>query len=188
MTKIQLLKNTILYLGIVFIGNAIMIQTWIYAGWLRILMFGGFFGASYGLGYLCSALMQWLFPTVTRRLETAYGSKFDYKFLKPQVGAVKAILILVVNILMFFGLWVFNMIIVFQSFTRQEQEQFKKFGQFQKIEIKDIRYKGKGGRKAFFEINWQGKKYSQDLPSKNFKIGDSAMILFSTISHNHSCQ
>lgn len=48
--------------------------------------------------------------------------------------------------------------------------------------IKAVDYKGKGSPYAFFDFYLDGKKYSADLSQKDDKVGDSAVIIFST--HN----
>jgi hypothetical protein len=56
----------------------------------------------------------------------------------------------------------------------------KNFGRVQKVKINDIHSKGKGAPYAFFHFYLDGEKHSTDLSSKNYRIGDTATIIFST--------
>ena len=84
----------------------------------------------------------------------------------------------------FFLLIIGGSYLLIKSLNRYEIVQLKTYGQIQKVKIKEIRYKGKGTPYAFFDFYLEGKIYSKDLSPKDFNVGDSIRIIFSTADPN----
>ena len=61
-----------------------------------------------------------------------------------------------------------------------EENQLKEYGVVQKVRIKNIGRKGKGSEYAGFDYYLNDEVYSNDLVEKEFAIGDSVEIIFSS--------
>jgi hypothetical protein len=99
---------------------------------------------------------------------------FTRSIEKSQIRKVTITITLVFSLILSLSLC-----LLFSLTERHKKNQLRLFGQVQKIKIKNTGYKGKGGRRAFFDFYLNGKGYSDNLPDRNYIVGDSAFIIFS---------
>lgn len=180
MTKRQALRYAVICFLMVLLGAYMIYKFWWATGNERFLGIAAFGMVIYGVIYLSISLTRIIIPTTTDYSLSTFRNKKEYTFLKKEIGTgkVRAIdltcsfLLLVILAGTIYG--------VGTAVNRRERDQLKTFGRLQKVRIKDIRFKGRGGPNAFFDFYLNGKKYSHDLGRKNYRMGDSVTIVFST--------
>jgi len=138
----------------------------------------GFFLVVFGFLALAVSITRLLFPhTQDFGVKTLFD-KPSFSQFKKAIGSKKAGSIGNTCTLLCFLL---VGIIGFSFFTatdKYERDQLDKFGQVQKVLIKDIRYRK--SRRAYFDFYFIDQTLTTRLYSKQLKVGDSAFIIFST--------
>ncbi len=104
--------------------------------------------------------------------------KHSFSQFKKAIGSKKAGSISNTFTLLCFLLVAVIMYLFFTATNKYQREQLDKFGQVQKVLIKDIRYRK--GRSAYFDFYFDNQTLSTRLYSDRLKAGDSASIIFST--------
>ncbi len=182
MSKLQAIIYSIIYLVVIAIGLFIFFKAWWAPGY-SIASFGGlvaFFLVSFGCMFLSISLTRII---INSKIDFGYyelNTVGHFKIFQSKVGKKKAAWISGMVIALFILLATL-LFVYFGRFLKQyEVNQLRNFGQYQLVRITDIKRKGKGGPYAFFDYYFNGKKYSNDLLQKDFNIGDSVEIIFST--------
>lgn len=182
MTKIQAIKYSFLNSLLIIIGTFIVYKVWWTHDGAKYLGLIGYFIVGFGSILLSISLTRIIVSTKTDFDFTTLSNPKKYQILKETIGFSKVKIINTIYCslsLIIFGSTAYGL---FTFLNKYEKEQLKNFGRLQKVRIYDIHYKGKGAKFAFFEFYLNGKKYTNDLDPKNYKVGDSATIIFST--HN----
>lgn len=180
MTKKQALKYSGIYILLILLGAFIAFKVWWTNDDSRYLGIVSFFLIGVGSLLLSISLTRMIMPIKADFSFSILADKKKYQILKNTIGSTKIKIINASYISLFlllFGTTAYGLI---ASLNKYEENQFKTFGELQKVKINDIRYKGKGTPYAFFDFYLDGKKYSNNLSPKNYNIGDSATIIFST--------
>lgn len=180
MTKGEALKYSIINILIILLGVFIAFKVWWTNGDARFLGIISFFLVGFGSLFLSVSLTRVIVPFQTDFSLSSLSDKKKYQILKDTIGSTKVKVINVSYISLFIILFAGTAYGLVTSLNQYEKDQLKTFGRLQKIRINDIHYKGKGTPYAFFDFYLNGKKYSNDLSPKNFSVGDSATIIFST--------
>ena len=180
MTKQEAIRYSIIYVALILLGFFISFKVWWTPGVARFLglvalvfVFGGFLLLSFSLTRLLVATeVNFSFSTLS--------NKAHYQSFKKQVGSAVARKVSLIFMLLFFclgGTTVYCFILFINNY---EETQLKEHGVVQTVRIKDIERKGKGSEYAAFDYYLENKVYSNDLTQKDFAIGDSVEIIFST--------
>lgn len=180
MTKQKAIRYSIIYLALILAGFFIAFKVWWTPSGARFLgpvafffVFGGFLLLSFSLTrILVSTELEFSFSTLSNRLL--------YQSFKKKVGPAKANKVTAIFIMLFFLLGGSAGYYFVMYINRYEESQLKEYGQYQKVRIKDIQNKGKGQQYASFDYYVNEIRYSNDLDQKDFEIGDSVEIIFST--------
>ncbi|WP_343534688.1 hypothetical protein [Pedobacter sp.] len=180
MTKKQAIKYSLIYISIILFGAFIAFKVWWTNGNEKFLGIIAFFLVGFGSLFLSISLTRIIIPTKTDFGISTLSDKKKYQALKDVVGSAKLKAINSSYLSLFIILFAGTAYVLVTSLNKYEKDQLKTFGQLQKVKIIDIRHKGKGTSYAFFDFYLEGKKYSNDLSPKNYNIGDSATIIFST--------
>lgn len=180
MTKKQAIKYSLIYISIILFGTFIAFKVWWTNGNEKFLGIIAFFLVGFGSLFLSISLTRIIIPTKTDFGISTLSDKKKYQALKDVVGSAKLKAINSSYLSLFIILFAGTAYVLVTSLNKYEKDQLKTFGQLQKVKIIDIRHKGKGTSYAFFDFYLEGKKYSNDLSPKNYNIGDSATIIFST--------
>lgn len=180
MTKKQAIKYSLIYISIILFGAFIAFKVWWTNGNEKFLGIIAFFLVGFGSLFLSISLTRIIIPTKTDFGISTLSDKKKYQALKDIVGSTKLKAINSSYLSLFIILFAGTAYVLVTSLNKYEKDQLKTFGQLQKVKIIDIRHKGKGTSYAFFDFYLEGKKYSNDLSPKNYNIGDSATIIFST--------
>ena len=180
MTQRQAIKYSLFYFLTILFGAFIAFKVWWTNGDARFLGIIAFFLIGFGSLFLSISLTRIIIPTKTDFSFSTLSDKKKYQILKNTVGSTKVKVINVSYISLFLILSAGTAYKLVTFLNKYEKDQLKTFGQLQKVRINDIHYKGKGTPYAFFDFYLDGKKYSNDLSPKNYSIGDSATIIFST--------
>lgn len=145
-----------------------------YFGILAFLLIG------YGFVSYSIALTRLIIPT---KLNFSFAELSDtkkYQIFKDKVGTKKfkfTILTFVSLFIIFISVFAYFFVAILNKY---EMYQLTTYGHTQKVEIKDIELIGKGGPYAVFDFYLNKKAFTNHLDPKNFSIGDSATIIFST--------
>lgn len=180
MTKIQALKYSLIYILTILFGAFIAFKVWWTNGDGRFLGIIAFLLVSFGSLFLSISLTRIIVPTKIDFNFTTLSDKNKYQILKDTIGSTKVKVISISYISLLLILFSGTAYGLITSLNKYEKDQLKNFGRLQKVRINDIHYKGKGTPYAFFDFYLDGKKYTNDLNPKNYSIGDSATIIFST--------
>ncbi|SHG64915.1 hypothetical protein [Chryseobacterium sp. OV279] len=176
------IKNILLSLFTILIGAFIGFNVWWTDSGARFLGLVAFFLIPIGSLLLSIALTKMIIPTHANISFSTLSDRHKYQILKNTIGPKKVQMVNICYLSLFFifcGATVFGLVI---SANNHEKYQLMNYGVTQKVKIKAVEYKGKGSPYAFFDFYLDGKKYSADLSQKDDKVGDSAVIIFST--HN----
>jgi hypothetical protein len=182
MTKRQAIKYSLLNSLLILVGAFIVYKVWWTHDGAKYLGLIGYFIVGFGSILLGVSLTRIIISTKTNFDFTTLSNPKKYQILKDTIGSSKVKVINTIYCslsLILFGSTAYGLLTFLNKY---EKEQLKNFGRLQKVRIYDIHYKGKGSRYAFFEFYLDGKKYTDNLSPKNYSVGDSATILFST--HN----
>lgn len=174
------MKNILLNLFAILLGVFIMFNVWWTHGGARFLAFIALFLIISGSLFLSISLTKIIIPTQADINFSVLSDKKKYQILKSSIGQKKVKIINICYLSLFlilFGVTAIGLII---SVNKCEKYQLKTYGLIQKVKIKSIEYKGKGSPYAFFDFYLDGEKYSSNLTPKNYTVGDSAIIIFST--------
>lgn len=180
MTKTQALKYSLIYILLILLGVFIAFKVWWTNGDTRFLGIISFFLVGFGSFFLSISLTRLIIPTQTDFNFSTLSDKQKYKNLQKTIGTTKVKVINVSYISLFLIFFAGTAYSLVTSLTKYEKDQLKTFGQLQKVRINNIDYKGKGTSYAFFDFYLDGKKHSNNLDPKNYNIGDSVTIIFST--------
>ncbi|MES2593439.1 MAG: hypothetical protein V4608_16270 [Bacteroidota bacterium] len=180
MTKVQAIKQSLIYILIILFGAFITFKVWWTTDGARLFGVISFFLVGFGSLLLSISLTRIIIPNKTDFSFTVLSDKKKYQILKNEIGPTKIKVINVTYISLFLILLVGTAYTLVTSLNSYEKDQLKTYGQLQKVRINDIHYKGKGSAYAFFDFYLNGKKYSNNLSPKNYRIGDSVTIIFST--------
>lgn len=180
MTIKQAIKYSLIYILTILFGAFIAFKVWWTNGDARFLGIIAFFLVGFGSLFLSISLTRIIIPTKTDFSFSSLSDKKKYQILKETIGSTKVKVISASYISLFLILLAGTACKLVTSLNKYEKDQLKTFGRLQKVRINDIHYKGKGTPYAFFDFYLDGKKYSNDLSPKNYSIGDSATIIFST--------
>lgn len=178
MTKKQALKRSLICLGVIAFSFLILFKVWWTQSADKFMGVGAFLVAGIGLIVLSATLTRLLVATDFGFSDIADQQAFN-EFAK-KVGYQKARRVTTLVTCLFFGLAALSFYLFYKATQQWETYQLTRYGQYQKVEIKDVRKKGKGRPYAFFDYYLNGKRYSNDLSQKDFNIGDSVEIIFST--------
>lgn len=178
MTKKQALKRSLICLGVIAFSFLIMFKVWWTPSADRFMGIVAFLVAGFGFIVLSTSLTRLLVATDFGFSDIADQQAFN-EFAK-KVGYKKARRVATLVTCLFFGLVGPSVYFFYKATQQWETYQLTRYGQYQKVEIKDVRKKGKGRPYAFFDYYLNGKRYSNDLSQKDFNIGDSVEIIFST--------
>ncbi|MBC6368716.1 hypothetical protein [Algoriphagus sp. AK58] len=180
MTIKQAIKYSLIYILTILFGAFIAFKVWWTNGDARFLGIIAFFLIGFGSLFLSISLTRIIIPTKTDFSFSTLSDKKKYQILKDTVGSTKVKIISASYISLFLILFAGTAYKLVTSLNKYEKDQLKTFGRLQKVRINDIHFKGKGTPYALFDFYLDGKKYSNDLNPKNYSIGDSATIIFST--------
>jgi hypothetical protein len=180
MTKIQAIKYSILYVLLVLLGTFIAFKVWWTNGVSRFLGIISFFLVGFGSLFLSISLTRIIITTETDFNFSILLDKQKCRTLKKEIGSTKVKFINLSYISLFLILFSGTAFGLATSLNKYKKDQLKNFGRLQKVRVNDIHYKGKGTPYAFFDFYLNGKKYTNNLSPKNYSIGDSATIIFST--------
>jgi hypothetical protein len=180
MTIKQAIKYSLIYILIIFFGAFIAFKVWWTNGDSKFLGIIAFFLVGFGSFFLSISLTRIIIPTKTDFSFSILSDKKKYQTLKDTIGLTKVKVINVSYIALFLILFAGTTYGLFTSLNKYAKDQLHTFGRLQKVRINDIHYKGKGTPYAFFDFYMNGKKYTNNLSPKNYSIGDSAIIIFST--------
>ena len=180
MTIKQAIKYSLIYILTILFGAFIAFKVWWTNGDARFLGIIAFFLIGFGSLFLSISLTRIIIPTKTDFSFSTLSDKKKYQILKDTVGSTKVKIISASYISLFLILFAGTAYKLVTSLNKYEKDQLKTFGRLQKVRINDIHLKGKGTPYALFDFYLDGKKYSNDLNPKNYSIGDSATIIFST--------
>ncbi|MDN3674346.1 hypothetical protein QWY99_14905 [Flavobacterium branchiarum] len=182
MNKKQAIKYSLLNTILILVGAFILYKVWWTNDGAKFLGLIGYFLIGFGSLLLSISLTRIFISTKTDFDFTTLSNKIKYDILKETIGSSK---VKVINTIycsltvIIFGGTAYYLV---TSLNKYEKDQLKNFGQIQKVRINDIHYKGKGTPYAFFDFYLNGKKLTNNLNPKNYSVGDSATIIFST--HN----
>jgi len=180
MNQRQAIKYSLIYILTILFGVFIAFKVWWTNGDTKFLGIISFFLVGFGSFFLSISLTRIIIPTKTDFSFSTLLDKKKYQILKETIGSTKVKVISVSYISLFLILFTGTAYGLVTSLSNYEKVQLKTFGRLQKVRINDIQYKGKGTPYAFFDYYLDGKKYIGDLSPKNYNIGDSATIIFST--------
>lgn len=180
MTKRQALKSSLIYILTILFGTFIAFKVWWTNGNERFFGIIAFFLIGFGSLLLSISLTRIIIPTEADFSISTLSDKRKYQILKDKVGSTKVKAINSSYLSLFLILFAGTAYTIITSLNKYEKDQLKTFGQLQKVKIIDIHHKGKGTAYAFFDFYLDGKKYSNNLSPKDYNIGDSATIIFST--------
>lgn len=180
MTVKQAVKYTFLNLFVILLGVFIIFKVWWSHGEIRFLGLFSFFLIGFGCLFLSISLTRIMIPIKTNFNFSTLVNKNKYQLLKNDIGSEKLTTINICYTSLFLILFAGSAYGIVTSVNSYEHYQLKTYGNLQKVKIEDIHSIGKGSKYAFFNFFLKDKKYSNNLPSKNFSIGDSAIIIFST--------
>ncbi|MBK1895390.1 hypothetical protein [Chryseobacterium paridis] len=176
----KIVKNILLNLFAILLGVFIIFKVWWIHGGERFLGIIAFFLVPIGSLFLGISLTKIIVPTKTDISFSVLSDKDKYEILKSSIGSKKVKMINICYISLFLILFATTVFGLVLSLNKYEKYQLKTYGRIQKVKINNIEYKGKGSPYVFFDFYLDGKKYSTDLNQKNYSIGDSAIIIFST--------
>lgn len=180
MTKTQAVKYSLLNSLLILIGAFIIYKVWWTNDGEKFLGLIGYCLIGFGSILLSVSLTRIIISTKTNFDFTTLSNQKKYQILKETIGSSKVKTINLIycslTIIIFSGTLYF----LVTSLNKYEKDQLKNFGQLQKVRINDIHYKGKGTKYAFFDFYLNGKKLTNELNPKNYSVGDSATIIFST--------
>ena len=180
MNQRQAIKYSLIYILTILFGAFIAFKIWWTNGDGRFLGIIAFFLVGFGSLFLSISLTRIIITTKTDFSFSTLSDKEKYQILKDTIGSTKVKVISVSYISLFLILFAGTTYGLVTFLSKYEKDQLKTFGRLQKVRITDIHYKGKGTPYAFFDFYLDGKKYTGDLSPKNYNIGDSATIIFST--------
>jgi ascorbate-specific PTS system EIIC-type component UlaA len=181
MTKRQAIKYSLLNSLLILVGAFILYKVWWTNNGARFLGIIGYLFVGFGSILLSVSLTRIFFSTKANFDFTTLSNPKKYQILKDTIGASKVKVINTIYCslsIIIFGSTAYGLVIFLNNY---EKEQLKNFGRLQKVKIYDIHHRAKT-RYAFFEFYLDGKKYTNNLSPKNYSVGDSATIIFST--HN----
>lgn len=184
MTKRQAIKYSLIYILTILFGAFITFKVWWTNGDERFLGIIAFFLVGFGSLFLSISLTRIIIHTKADFSISTLSDKKKYQALRDIIGSTKLKTINSTYISLFLILFASTAYTTITFLNKYEKDQLKTFGQLQKVKIIDIRYKGKGTPYAFFDFYLDGKKYSNNLSRKNYHIGDSTTIIFSTNDTN----
>ncbi|MCT2561361.1 hypothetical protein [Chryseobacterium herbae] len=176
------IKNILLSLFTIVLGAFIGFNVWWTDSGVRFLGLVAFFLIPIGSLFLSIALTKIMIPSQADISFSTLSDKDKYQILKNTIGPKKVKMINICYLSLFFifcGATFLGLVI---SVNNHEKYQLTNYAVTQKVKIKAIEYKGKGSSYAFFDFYLDGEKYSTNLSRKNYSVGDSAVIIFST--HN----
>jgi len=180
MNQRQAIKYSLIYILTILFGAFIAFKIWWTNGDGRFLGIIAFFLVGFGSLFLSISLTRIIIPTKIDFSFSTLSDKKKYQILKDTIGSSKVKVISVSYISLFLILFAGTAYGLVTSLRKYEKDQLQTFGRLQKVRINDIHYKGKGTPYAFFDFYLDGKKYTNELSPKNYSIGDSATIIFST--------
>lgn len=180
MTIRQAIKYSLIHIMIILFGAFILFKVWWTNDNTKFLGLIAFFLVGFSSLFLSISLTRIIVPTKTDFSFSTLSDKNKYRNLKDTIGSTKVKVISISYILLFLILFAGTAYGLVTFLNKYEKDQLKNFGRLQKVRINDIHYKGKGESYAFFNFYLDGKKYTNDLSPKNYSIGDSATIIFST--------
>jgi len=179
MTKRKAIKYLLLNSLLILVGAFILYKVWWTKDSARFLGLIGYCFVAFGSILLSVSLTRIIISSKRDFDFTTLSNKKKYQILKEAIGSSKVKVINTIYCslsIILFGSTTYGLVAFLNKY---EKEQLKNFGRLQKVRIYDIHYKGKT-QYAFFDFYLDGKKYSNDLNQKNFSVGDSATIIFST--------
>ena len=178
MTTKQALIYSIIYIGLILLGAFIAFKVW----WNDTGLYGVVAFSLVGLGslLLSSSLTRIVVPIKTDFGFMTLSSKKNYDALKQKIGPTKIRLISTLYAILFFGLFGTTAYFLIKSLDKYRNYQLENYGKLQKIKINEIHPLGKGTDLAFFDYNYNNITYGGRLDPRNYRIGDSATIIFST--------
>ena len=182
MTKIQAIKYSLLNSLLILVGAFIVYKVWWTKDSARFLGLIGYCFVAFGSILLSVSLTRIIISSKRDFDFTTLSNQKKYQILKEAIGSSKVKVINTIYCSLSVILFASTVYGLLNFLNKYEKEQLKNFGRLQKVRIYDIQYKGKGTRYAFFEFYLDGKKYTNNLSPKNYSVGDSATIIFST--HN----
>lgn len=180
MTKIQALKYSLIYILTILFGTFIAFKVWWTNGDAKYLGVISWFLVGLGSLFLSISLTRIIIPTKADFSFSTLSDKKKYQILKDTIGSTKVKVINASYISLFliiFGGTAYGLV---TSLSKYAKYQLTTYGKLQKVRINDIHYKGKGTPYAFFDFYMDGKKFTNNLSPKNYSVGDSATIIYST--------
>jgi hypothetical protein len=180
MNKRQAVKYSLIYMLTILFGAFIAFKVWWTNGETKYLGVIAFFLVGFGSLFLSIAMTRIIIPTETDFSYSTLSDKKKYQILKDTIGSTKVKFINASYISLFLTIFAGTSYGLVTSLNKYEKEQLETFGRLQKVRISDIQNKGKGSPYAFFDFYLDGKKYTNELSPKNYSIGDSVRIIFST--------
>ncbi len=180
MTIKQAIKFSFIYILTILFGVFIAFKVWWTNGDARFLGIISFVLVVFGSLLLSISLTRIIIPTKTDFSFSTLSDKKKYQILKDTIGSTKIKVINASYISLFLILFAGTAYGLVSALNKYKKDQLMTFGRLQKVRIKDIHRKGKGAPYAFFDFYLNGKKYTNNLSPKNYSIGDSATIIFST--------
>ncbi|ASK31917.1 hypothetical protein CEY12_18185 [Chryseobacterium sp. T16E-39] len=174
------MKNILLSFFAILLGAFIIFNVWWSHGGGRFLGIIAFFVIAGGSLFLSISLTKIMIPIQADISFSVLSEKDKYEILKRSIGQKKLKMINICYISLFLILFAATAVGLVISVNKYEKYQLKTYGLIQKVKINTIEHKGKGDPYAFFDFYLDGKKYSTDLSQKNYTVGDSATIIFST--------
>lgn len=178
MNQRQAIKYSLMYILTILFGAFIAFKVWWTNGETKFLGVIAFFLIGFGSLSLSISLTRIIIPTKTDFSFSTLSDKKKYQILKDRIGSTKVKVINVCYISLFFILFAGTAYGLVTSLSKYAKDQLTTFGRHQKVRINDIHYKGKAY--AFFDFYVDGKKFTNNLSPKNYSVGDSAIIIFST--------
>lgn len=174
----KIIKEILINLLLIIFGVYILYLNWWAEDARKFLGILAFLLIGYGFLSYSLALTRMIVPT---KLNFGYSEIIDknkYYAFKDAVGAKKFKL----TNFTFVGLFVVFIAVFACFFVRfldeYELNQLTSYGKVQKIRVDEIKYKKT--LQAFFEFKFNNEIFKDNLPSENYKVGDSAVIVFST--------
>jgi len=180
MTIKQAIKFLFIYILTILFGVFIAFKVWWTNGAARFLGIISFVLVVFGSLFLSILLTRIIIPTKTDFSFSTLSDQKKYQILKDTIGSTKIKVINASYISLFLILFAGTAYGLVSALNKYKKDQLMTFGRLQKVRIKDIHRKGKGAPYAFFDFYLNGKKYTNNLSPKNYSIGDSATIIFST--------
>jgi hypothetical protein len=180
MTKAQAIKYSLISILSILLGVFIVFKVWWTHDAARFLGLIGFVLVGFGSLLMSVSLTRIIIPTETVFGFSTITDPERYQMLKQRIGAVKAKTISAISSTLFIVLFGGTAYGLVTRIYKYEKDQLSTFGQTQEVVINDIGYKGKGTSYAFFDFYFNGKTYSNNLDPKDYEVGDSATIIFST--------